>query len=123
MQWALECAGPLQELTQWTRGKDEEDITVIDIYSVPVTMPGPPVLSPVIVTSTLVPFFSFLSPFLPSFLSFFLSFFMATPTTYGCSWAKGRIGAAAARLCYRHCNVGSEPHRRTAPQLVATPDP
>ena len=73
MQWALECAGPLQELTQWTRGKDEEDITVIDIYSVPVTMPGPPVLSPVIVTSTLVPFF-FLPFSLPSFLPFFLSF-------------------------------------------------
>ena len=34
---------------------------------------------------------------------------VATPTAYGSSQARGRIGAAAAGLHHSHSNVGSEP--------------
>ena len=37
-------------------------------------------------------------------------------------WGSSR-GAAAAGLIHTHSNVGSEPHLRPTPQLMATPDP
>ena len=55
--------------------------------------------------------------------SFFLFFFRATPSAYGGSQAKGRIGAVAAGLHYSHSNSGSKPHLQTTPQLTAMLDP
>ena len=52
-----------------------------------------------------------------------LLLFRAALTAYGSSQARGWIGATAAVLCYRHSNVGSEPHLWPAPQLTATLDP
>ena len=49
--------------------------------------------------------------------------FRTTPPTYGSSWAKGRIRAAAAGLCHSHSNARSKPHLQPTPQLTATPDP
>ena len=43
--------------------------------------------------------------------------FRATPAAYGGSQARGGIGASAAAL--RHSHVGSEPHLRPTPQLMA----
>ena len=60
------------------------------------------------------------------FLSFFLFFFgrfKATPTAYGGSWARGRIGAVAASLCHSHSNARFEPRLRPTPQLMALPVP
>ena len=37
----------------------------------------------------------------------FLTFFMATSAACGGSQARGRIGAVASDLCYRHSNAGS----------------
>ena len=57
------------------------------------------------------PWFSFLSffPFFFCFLFFVLFCFSAAPVTYGSSWARGRIRAAAAGLY--HSNTGSLTHR------------
>ena len=33
----------------------------------------------------------------------------AAPVAHGISQARGQIGAAAAGLCHRHSNAGSEP--------------
>ena len=53
-------------------------------------------------------------------LSFFF-LFTATPTAYGSSRARGRIGAAATSL--HLSNPGSEPRVQPMPQLVATSGP
>ena len=42
--------------------------------------------------------------------SFFFLLFRATPTAYGSSQARGRIGAVAAGLCHSHSNTGSLTH-------------
>ena len=49
--------------------------------------------------------------------------FRATPTAYGRSQARGRIGAAAAGLHHSHSNTRSQPRLRPTPQFMATPDP
>ena len=36
--------------------------------------------------------------------------FLAASSAYGSSWARGRIGAAAASLCPSHSNTRSELH-------------
>ena len=56
---------------------------------------------------------------------FFFSFglFRAASMAHGGSQARGRVGAAAAGLCYSHSNEGSEPHLQPTPQFTATPDP
>ena len=41
---------------------------------------------------------------------FFFFLFRATLMAYGIFQARGRIGAAAAGLCYRHSNLGSKSH-------------
>ena len=56
------------------------------------------------------------------FFSFSISIFRATPAAYGSSWARSKIGAAAASLCYSHSNVGSlgfKPRLPPMQQLVA----
>ena len=59
------------------------------------------------------------------FFFFFFSFCLlrATPVAYGSSQARGGIGAVAASLHHSHSNAGSKPHLRSAPQLMAMPDP
>ena len=55
---------------------------------------------------------------------FFLScLFFGPHIAHGGSQARGGIGAAAAGLRHSHSNVGSEPHPRPTPQLVAMLDP
>ena len=49
--------------------------------------------------------------------------FMATPATYGGSWARGRIGAVAAGLPHSHSHRGYERRLRPTLQLAATLDP
>ena len=53
----------------------------------------------------------------------FLSFFRAAYEAYGDSQAMGQIGAVAAGLHHSHSKMGSKPHLRPTPQLMATPDP
>ena len=55
---------------------------------------------------------------------FFFFFFglKATPTTYGCSQARGGIRTVDAGLCYSHSNTRSEPHLWPTPQHMATLD-
>ena len=48
---------------------------------------------------------------------------MATPTAYGSSHARGRIGATGAGQCHSHSNAISELRLQPTPQLMATPDP
>ena len=60
---------------------------------------------------TLVPFFIFI------FYFFCLS--RAAPEACGGSQARGLIGAVAAGLRQRHCNVGSKLHLRPTPQLTS----
>ena len=47
--------------------------------------------------------------FLFLFLFFFFLLFRAALMAYGSSWARGRIGAAAASLHHRHSDTRSEP--------------
>ena len=54
---------------------------------------------------------------------FFLFFFRATPTTYGRSQARLLTKATAAGLHHSHRNMGSTPHLRPTPQLMARLDP
>ena len=54
---------------------------------------------------------------------FFSFFFRATPTAYGVSLARGRIGAIATGLQHSHSNTRSKPHLRPTPQLTAMPNP
>ena len=49
--------------------------------------------------------------------------FRATPVAYGASQARGQIETVAASLRHSHSNMGSQPHLRPTPQLMATPDP
>ena len=56
------------------------------------------------------------------FFFVFLLFLWATPSAYGGSQARGRIGAVAAGLHQSHSNAGSEPRLQPTPQLTATPD-
>ena len=51
------------------------------------------------------------------------AFSRATPVAYGDSQARGLIRAVATGLCQSHNNVGSAPHLRPTPQLMAMPDP
>ena len=53
----------------------------------------------------------------------FCLFFRATPTAYGGSQVRGRIGTAAAGLHYSHGNARSEPHLWPTPQLTEMPHP
>ena len=55
--------------------------------------------------------------------SFFWVFSRPTPAAYGGSQARGPIGAVASGLHHSHSNLGSEPHLRPIPQLMAMPDP
>jgi len=48
---------------------------------------------------------------------------MAEPAAYGSFQARDQIGAAAAGLCHRHSNTGSEPHLQPTLHLVAMLDP
>ena len=57
------------------------------------------------------------------FLSIFFFLFRATPTVYGGSQARGRIGAAAAGLCHSHSNLELKLHLQPIPQLTAMPEP
>ena len=41
---------------------------------------------------------------------------------YGGFQARGRMGAAAACLCYSHSNARSEPCLQPTPELTAMPD-
>ena len=50
-------------------------------------------------------------------------FFRATPAAYGCSQARGPIGAKTAGLHHSHSNARSESCLRPTPQLRAMPDP
>ena len=54
---------------------------------------------------------------------FHFVFFMATRMAYGSFWARGGMGATASGLCHSHSNLGSEPHLRPTPWLMAMPDP
>ena len=49
--------------------------------------------------------------------------FRATPTAYGSSQARGKIGAAAANLCHSHSNARSELCLQPTLQPTATLDP
>ena len=53
----------------------------------------------------------------------FLLFSRATPTAYGGSQARSRIGAVATGLHQSHSNAGSELCLRPTPQLTAPPNP
>ena len=53
------------------------------------------------------------------FVLFYFLLFRATPTAYGSSQAKDRIGAAAAGLCHSHSNMRSELCLQPTPQLTA----
>ena len=59
------------------------------------------------------------------FVSFHFVFclFRAIPVAYGGSQARDPIGTVAALLYHSHSDVGSEPHLRPTPQLMATLDP
>ena len=66
--------------------------------------------------------------FLSSFVFLFFRaahfcLFRAAPTAYGCSQARGWIGAVAVSPPHSHSNMGSEPPLRPTPQLMAMPDP
>ena len=64
-------------------------------------------------------------PFFFNLIFIFICFFAfsrATPAAYGCSWARGLIGAVAAGLRQSHSNVGSRPCLQPVPQVTATPD-
>ena len=52
------------------------------------------------------------------FFWLFLAFFGATPTAYGGSQARGRIGVVATALRQGHSNAGSEPRLQPTPQLT-----
>ena len=51
-----------------------------------------------------------------------IGLFRATPTAYGGSQARGRIGAAVAGLHHSHSNTESQPCLRPTPQLTSMPD-
>ena len=53
----------------------------------------------------------------------FICLFRASPTAYGSSQARGRIGATAAGLRQSHSSARSEPRLQPTPQLAAMPDP
>ena len=55
------------------------------------------------------------------FCLFFL--FRAAPVAYGCSQARGRIGAVATHLHHSHSSRGSELRLWPTPQLTTMPDP
>ena len=81
---------------------------------------SPPRLSVFVFVS---PWWSLLSRFqiIPTHLLTVL-FWGATPTAYGGSQPRNRIGAVAAGLCHSHSNSGSELRLRPTPQLMATLD-
>ena len=67
----------------------------------------------------------------PKLLFFFLFYFIfclfafsrVSPSAYGGSQARSRIGAVAAGLRQSHSNTGSKPRLQPTPQFTATPDP
>ena len=54
---------------------------------------------------------------------FFFCIFRAASMAYGCSQARGQIGAVAAGLHHSHSNKGSKPCLQPIPQLTVTLDP
>ena len=50
-------------------------------------------------------------------------FFRATPEACGSSWARGRIGDAAASLHHSHSNTRFKTHLQPTPQFMAMPNP
>ena len=54
---------------------------------------------------------------------FFFHVFGATFAAYGCSQARGQIGAVATGPCHSHSSMGSEPRLWPALQLMTMPDP
>ena len=54
------------------------------------------------------------------YLFIYFCLFRAVPAAYGGSQASGGIGATAAGLHHSHSHVGSKPHLRPPPQLMAT---
>jgi len=64
-----------------------------------------------------LPFVSDFSFFSSGFNLIFI--FIAAAAAYGSSWARDQIRAAAADLCHRHGNTGSELHPRPVPQLAS----
>ena len=57
------------------------------------------------------------------FIFVFFVFLKVAPAAYGCSQARGLIGAVAASLCHKHSNMRSELRLRPTPQFMAMPDP
>ena len=55
--------------------------------------------------------------------SFRFCLFRAAPVAYGSFQAGVPIKAATAGLHHSHSSARSEPHLRSTPQLMATPDP
>ena len=56
-------------------------------------------------------------------IDFFFVFSRATAMTYGGSETRGLIRAVTTSQHQSHSNVGSKPHLRPTPQLMAMPDP
>ena len=63
----------------------------------------------------------FISNFIYLFIYLFL-LFRATYAAYGCSLARGQIGAATASLCHSHSNAWSELHLWSTAQFTAMSD-
>ena len=57
------------------------------------------------------------------FFFFFFAFSMATPTAYGSSQARDKIGNTAASLCRSYSNFESKLYLWPTPQLMAILDP
>ena len=62
-------------------------------------------------------------PLLGSNYDFIFLSFRAASVAYGGSLARGPMGGTTASLRHSHSNVGSEPHLRPTPQLMAMLDP
>ena len=72
---------------------------------------------------SIIPDTHFIFLFLIFFCLLFYFLFRAAPVAYGSSQTRGWIRTVAAGLRQSHSNLGSQPHLRPAPQLMATPDP
>ena len=57
------------------------------------------------------------------FFSFFFFYFRAVLRAHGSFQATVSIRATSAFPCHSHSDAGYEPHLRTTPQVMATPDP
>ena len=63
-----------------------------------------------------------LRQFLLVVVIYLFSLFRPTPSAYGISQARDRIGAVATGLYHSHSDARSEPCLWSSPQLMATPD-